>query len=89
MVISMEKALSENKVREISSIKKEPKWMTDFRVKSYQKFCELKNPSFGPKIEINFDLINYYKRMTDEVKNDWAKVDCSIKDTFDKIGLIE
>ncbi len=85
----MEKALSENKVREISSIKKEPKWMTDFRVKSYQKFCELKNPSFGPKIEINFDLINYYKRMTDEVKNDWAKVDCSIKDTFDKIGLIE
>lgn len=85
----MEKALSENKVREISSIKKEPKWMTDFRVKSYQKFCKLKNPSFGPKIEINFDLINYYKRMTDEVKNDWAKVDCSIKDTFDKIGLIE
>ena len=27
--------------------------------------------------------------MSDKVYDDWAKVDCSIKDTFDKIGLID
>ena len=85
----MSKNLPEEKVREISAIKNEPSWMTDFRVKSYKKFMELDNPSFGPKINLNFDIINYYKRMNDKVEKDWNKVSCSIKDTFDKIGLIE
>ena len=83
------KNLSEDKVREISEIKKEPTWMTDFRIKSYQKFIELKNPNFGPKLEIDFDIINYYKRVSDEVQNDWNRVDENIKNTFDKIGLID
>ena len=85
----VKKNLSEDKVREISEIKKEPTWMTDFRIKSYQKFIELKNPNFGPKLEIDFDIINYYKRVSDEVQNDWNRVDENIKNTFDKIGLID
>ena len=85
----MNQSLSEEKVREISKIKNEPSWMTDFRVMSYKKFQELDNPSFGPKIDIDFNIINYYKRMNDKVEKDWNKVSCSIKDTFDKIGLIE
>lgn len=85
----IKKNLSEDKVREISEIKKEPTWMTDFRIKSYQKFIELKNPNFGPKLEIDFDIINYYKRVSDEVQNDWNRVDENIKNTFDKIGLID
>ena len=40
--------ISEKIVREISKIKHEPKWMTDFRKTSYEKFEELLNPSFGP-----------------------------------------
>ena len=31
------KTLNEEKVIEISNIKKEPKWMTEFRLKSYHK----------------------------------------------------
>ena len=85
----VKKNLSEDKVRKISEIKKEPTWMTDFRIKSYQKFIELKNPNFGPKLEIDFDIINYYKRVSDEVQNDWNRVDENIKNTFDKIGLID
>ena len=85
----MKKNLTEEKVREISSIKNEPKWMTDFRVQAYDKFIELDNPSFGPKIELDFDIINYYKRMNDKVENDWNNVSCDIKNTFDKIGLID
>ena len=50
----MEKGLSKEKVIEISKIKNEPEWMTDFRVKSYEKFQELDNPMFGPQKEINY-----------------------------------
>lgn len=85
----MKKALDKNKVVEISNIKKEPEWMTEFRVKAYEKFEELKNPKFGPKLDIDFDSINYYKSATDQVYDDWNKVDKKVKDTFDKIGLID
>ena len=84
-----DKALDEKKVKQISSIKKEPSWMTDFRLKSYQKFVELDNPNFGPKLDIDFDIINYYKKISEEVQSDWNKVDKDIKETFHKIGLIE
>ncbi len=83
------KTLNEEKVIEISNIKKEPKWMTEFRLKSYHKFIELENPNFGPKLDIDFDSINFYKRVADEVKDNWNEVDKEVKDTFDKIGLIE
>lgn len=83
------KTLNEEKVIEISNIKKEPKWMTEFRLKSYHKFIELENPNFGPKLDIDFDSINFYKKVADEVKDNWNEVDKEVKDTFDKIGLIE
>jgi len=81
--------LNVDTVKEISKIKDEPKWMTDFRVKSYEYFKESDQPNFGPKLDIDFDIITYYKKITDNVENNWAKVDCSIKDTFDNLGLID
>jgi len=84
----MKNNLNIKKVKEISMIKKEPIWMTNFRVESYKKFLELKNPKFGPEIDIDFDMITYYKKISD-LKDDWNKVDTNIKETFDEIGLIE
>ena len=84
----MTKGINKSRVIEISKIKKEPKWMTDFRLKSYNKFEELSNPSFGPEIKINFDDINYYKKIG-ENQNDWDKVPKEVKDTFNKLGIIE
>lgn len=83
-----EKGISKSKVIEISKIKKEPKWMTEFRIKSYEKFIELPNPSFGPELSINFDDITYYKKVG-KSENDWDKVPKEIKDTFNKLGIIE
>ena len=80
--------INKGKVIEISKIKKEPKWMTDFRVNSYLKFKELPNPSFGPELKINFDDITYYKKIGNN-ENDWDKVPKDIKDTFDALGIIE
>ena len=84
----MEKGLNENIVVEISKIKKEPKWMKEFRIDSYKKFEELSNPSFGPELKINFDDITYYKKIG-ESQSDWNKVPSDIKDTFNKLGIIE
>ena len=82
------KGINKSKVIEISKTKKEPKWMTDFRIKSYEKFKELLNPSFGPELKIDFDDITYYKKIG-ERENDWDKVPKNVKDTFDKLGIIE
>ena len=46
-----------SKVEEISKIKNEPKWMTDFRVNAFKKFLELPNPHFGPELKIDFSII--------------------------------
>ena len=83
----MKKGLTKSIVKEISKIKKEPKWMLDFRLKAFEKFEELDNPIFGPEINIDFDEITFYKKVSDNVANDWNDVDKDIKDVFDQIGL--
>ena len=82
------KGINKSKVIEISKLKNEPKWMRDFRVNSYNTFSELTNPSFGPELKIDFDDITYYKKVGDNVRS-WDEVPKDIKDTFDKLGIIE
>lgn len=83
------KNLNLNVVEDISKIKNEPNWMTEFRKKAFKKFKELDNPHFGPSINLDFDLITYYKRISDKIENDWNKVDKEAKETFENIGLID
>lgn len=88
-MITKEKGLSKEKILEISRIKKEPKWMTNFRLMAFEKFIQLPNPNFGPELKIDFDDINYYKRIDDKVYNSWDNVPQQAKETFDKLGLRE
>ena len=83
----MKKNIDENKVIEISNIKQEPDWMKEFRLNSYRKFIELNNPKFGPELKIDFDIINYYKKIDDKIHNDWEEVPKEARETFCKIGL--
>ncbi len=85
----MKKELNEDFIRNLSKKKGEPKWMLDFRFKSYKKFLELDNPNFGPKIDIDFSKINYYKSDVKKITDDWKRVNCSIRNSFDKLGVIE
>ena len=87
--IELKKGLNEEVVKDISRIKGEPVWMRDFRLKSYECFKEMPMPSFGPKLDINFDNITYYKRISDKSFNNWESVRCDVKNTFDDIGLID
>ena len=82
-------SLTKEKIKEISKYKNEPEWMTNFRIEAFNQFEKMPEPTFGPLLDINFDLFTYYKKMTDHQESDWNKVDKNIKDTFDKIGLIE
>ena len=85
----MKKELNEEFIRNLSKKKNEPKWMLEFRLNSYKKFLELDNPNFGPKIDIDFSKINYYKSDVDRITNDWKRVNCSIRNSFDKLGVID
>ena len=85
---TIEKGLTKEKVIEISTIKQEPKWMQEFRLKSFETFQKTANPNFGPELKIDFDDINFYKKVSD-VKKDWNEIPKEVKKTFDKIGLPE
>lgn len=85
----MAKGLTREKVVEISKAKQEPNWMLDFRLKSFETFEKLENPIFGPKLKIDFNDIEFYKKVTDSISNKWEDVPQDVKQIFDKIGLPE
>src|SRR3989338_5096800 len=55
-------------VEEISRVKKEPEWMREFRLHSYEEFVGLPLPTWGPDLSgLDFQKINYSQR-TEEGK---------------------
>ncbi len=80
--------LTQKTVEEISKLKKEPAWMTEFRIEAFQKFLEIDDPTFGPFLNIDFNEINFYKKISDK-KNNWDEVPKDVKTIFDEIGLID
>ena len=76
-------------IKNISSIKEEPSWMLEFRLKSYQYFINTSEPDFGPKLNIDYDGINYYKKREEQLTNDWNNVSCEVRDIFDNLGVIK
>ena len=89
-VFKAKKGLDESVVRQISKIKGEPAWMTEFRLKSYKIFLEKKMPTWGADLsKINFDEIYYYLRSTEKQVNSWDDLPAEIKETYDRIGVPE
>ena len=81
--------LTKEIIKEISSIKNEPDWMYEFRLKSFEFFDSCKNPEWGPNIDVDFDSITYYKKRTEELTNDWEKISCAIRNEFRDLGVID
>jgi|LSQX01.3.fsa_nt_gb Fe-S cluster assembly protein SufB len=83
-----ESGLTPEIVREISSKKNEPTWMTKFRLKSLQIYNNLEVPPWGPDIsELDIDnIITYVKPKTD-MKTSWDDVPSEIKNTFTRLGI--
>ncbi|KAH7844127.1 hypothetical protein Vadar_024620 [Vaccinium darrowii] len=71
---SIPKGLSEETIRLISKMKKEPPWMLDFRLSSFCKFLTMKEPKWSNNVynPIDFQNICYYseaKKGTQEEQN--------------------
>ncbi len=86
------KGLNREIVERISSMKNEPDWMLQFRLKAYETFRAKPMPEWGDKAlleEINFDDIHYFVKAGDRPEISWDDVPADIKKTFDRLGIPE
>ena len=85
------KGIDREKVKTISDVKKEDSWVRDFRLDSYEKFEKIGMPEFGPKIDLDFSEIIYYKsnKQDDDIKNNWNNVLKPVVDELDSLGVLE
>ena len=76
--------LTENLVREISSIRGEPAWLTDWRVSAFHAWTQMREPHWAEfeYAPIDYDALNYYNEATPIDNSD-------LRDTYDKMGLPE
>ncbi len=89
-VLTTGKGLSREVVEKISEFKNEPTWMKDIRIKAYEKFASMPQPSFGPNLDfLDFNDYTYYIKTSKQVEKSWDDVPDNIKKTFDKLGLPE
>lgn len=89
-VYTSKKGLSKEVVEEISKIKGEPKWMLDFRLRSYEIFMKKPMPNWGGDLrQIDFNNIYYYAKASEKTEKDWDSVPAEVKATFDKLGIPE
>ncbi len=80
--------LNEDVVRLISKKKGEPEWMTEFRLKAFNYWKTLKQPSWGHVHvpEVDYQAISYYADpLAKKPKN--KEIDPELEKTFDKLGI--
>ncbi len=83
------KNLTRENIKKISKIKNETDFFTNYRLNSYEIFKTIDDPTFGPKYNVDYDKIIYYKNNEDSLSNDWNKISCSIKNELDNLGVID
>lgn len=87
-VYTTKKGLNKRVVENISYQKKEPLWMKDFRLRSYEIFKQKPLPMWGPDLsDINFNDIYYYMKATEGPANTWDELPENIRQTYEKIGI--
>ena len=85
------KGLNENVIKFISKIKKEPKWMLDWRLKAFSRLKNISEPNWQkPKYpKINYQDLYYYsapKSSGNKPKN-LSEVDPKLLETYEKLGI--
>src|SRR6266436_819086 len=89
-VFKSRRGLDREIVEQISKMKGEPQWMTDYRLKAYEIFEKKPTPTWGGDVsQIDFQNIFYYVKPTDEEVKSWEDVPADMKRTFDKLGIPE
>ena len=84
------KGLTRNLINEMSEMKKEPRWMLDFRLKALDLFEKRPMPTWGNTEllrMLDFENIHYYVRPSEKTERDWEEVPDKVKKTFDRLGI--
>ncbi len=84
------KGLSEDVIRFISTKKKEPAWLLEFRLKAYRHWLTMKEPHWAHVTypAIDYQDISYYSApKVVEKKKSMDEVDPELKATFEKLGI--
>jgi FeS assembly protein SufB len=80
--------LNKENIIKISKLKKEADWVLNYRLESYENFLKLKEPNFGPKINIDLDNMTLYKYDEDKKSvTNWENVRENIKCQMDELGV--
>jgi Fe-S cluster assembly protein SufB len=80
--------LSEDVVRAISARKREPEWMTEWRLKAYRHWLTMTPPQWA-KLDIDpidFQAISYYAAPKNRPKS-LDEVDPKLLETYEKLGV--
>jgi len=84
------RGLNRRVVEQISSMKGEPQWMLDYRLRALEHFQQRPMPNWGPDISsLDFDNIFYYVKPSEAEGKSWDEIPDTIKTTFDKLGIPE
>ena len=84
------KGLTKETVTGLSTMKNEPQWMLDFRLRSYEIFMKKPMPAWGGDLSlIDFQNIYYYAKASEKTEKNWDDVPEDVKNTFDKLGIPE
>tara|TARA_B100000378_G_scaffold141351_1_gene114135 strand:- start:1012 stop:2448 length:1437 start_codon:yes stop_codon:yes gene_type:complete len=81
--------LNEDVIRSISAIKNEPDFMLEWRLKSYNQWLKMKEPTWAkvdyPKID--YQAISYYSAPKKKELKSLDEVDPEILKTYNKLGI--
>ncbi len=84
------KGLNADTIRMISAKKKEPEWLLEFRLKSYEAWLKMEEPAW-PNVhypKIDFQAISYYSAPKQKPKlKSMDEVDPELLRTFEKLGV--
>jgi Fe-S cluster assembly protein SufB len=86
----IEKGLNETTIRLISKKKRETHFLLEFRLKAFQKWKQMSEPSWAyiKFPQINYQEIIYYSAPKSKKKlKDLSEVDPELLKTFDKLGI--
>ena len=89
--IKAPKGLSEESIKFISNIKKEPSWMLDWRLKAFKRLKTLKEPNWQkPKYpKIDYQDLYYYSapKSSSNKPKSLDEIDPKIIETYKKLGI--
>lgn len=82
--------LNEDVIRMISAKKEEPEWLLEWRLKAYEHWLTMKEPTW-PNVHyppVDYQAISYYAAPKNQPKlESLDDLDPEIKETYDKLGI--